>query len=79
MSCACFGSLCGGSPVTSINLSSGYLFRPLSHSDKEVLGAPSSSSVVYAKLKYHIRLLDLDHWETPHSLRFGCTIGVRYP
>lgn len=52
-----------------IDISSGYFVRPLSHSDKEVLDSPLSSSVVYSRLKYHLRALDMDNGETPHSLR----------
>lgn len=59
-----------------IDVSSGYLFRPLSHSDKEVLDAPLSSSVVYARLKYYQKVLGMDQGETPHSLRSGCTISL---
>lgn len=59
-----------------IDVSSGYLFRPLSHSDKEVLDAPLSSSVVYARLKYYLKVLGMDQGETPHSLRSGCTISL---
>jgi hypothetical protein len=65
-----------GTQSLGINISSGYLFRPLSHSGKEVLDAPLSSSVVYARLKHYLKVLDLDQGETPHSLRSGCTISL---
>lgn len=59
-----------------IDISSGYLFRPLSRSGKEILDAPLSSSVVYTRLKHYLAGLGVDQGETPHSLRSGCTISL---
>uniref|UniRef100_A0A8W8L9T9 Tyr recombinase domain-containing protein n=1 Tax=Magallana gigas TaxID=29159 RepID=A0A8W8L9T9_MAGGI len=59
-----------------IDISSGYLFRPLSRSGKEILDAPLSSSVVYTRLKHYLAVLGVDQGETPHSLRSGCTISL---
>lgn len=62
-----------GVQSSGIEISSRYLFRPLSHSDKEVLDAPLLSSVVYAKLKCYLKALDMDPGETPHNVRSVCT------
>uniref|UniRef100_A0A8W8MKM7 Tyr recombinase domain-containing protein n=1 Tax=Magallana gigas TaxID=29159 RepID=A0A8W8MKM7_MAGGI len=59
-----------------IDISSGYLFRPLSRSGKEILDAPLSSSVVYTRLKHYLAVLGVDQGETPHTLRSGCTISL---
>jgi integrase len=57
-----------------IDLSSGYLFRPIIRD--LLLDRPLSYEAVYARLKFYLRSLGLDEGETPHSFRGGCAISL---
>jgi integrase len=59
-----------------VNLSLGYLFRPVGKSRAAVLEECLSYSVVYERLKFYLRAVGLDEGETPHSLRRGCAITL---
>ena len=58
-----------------IDLSLGYLFRPVNNLSV-VLTEPLPYSTVYMRLKSYLRVLGLDDGETPHSLRSGCAITM---
>jgi integrase len=60
-----------------IDLSVGYLFRPVSAYKKAILDQDSLSyGVVYERFKHYLKVLDIDEGETPHSLRRGCAITL---
>jgi hypothetical protein len=59
----------------SVNLSTGYLFRPILR--QRVLDRPLSYEATYQRLKHYLRVLGTDEGETPHSLRGGCAISIR--
>ena len=57
----------------SVDLSKGYLFRPLSPSGR-VLAQPLQYEAIYERLKFYLDTLAINEGETPHSLRGGCAI-----
>ena len=61
-----------------IDLTSGYLFRPVDPSGKQVLELPLSTPAVYARLKLYLRTLGIDEGETPHGLRGGCAVTLAF-
>jgi hypothetical protein len=60
----------------SIDLSCGYLFRPITNSGK-VENNPLSYEAIYDRLKHYLSILGIDKGETPHSIRAGCAISLR--
>ena len=58
-----------------VNLSQGYLFRPVTDSGV-VLNEPISFSAVYSRLMSYLSTLGLYEGETPHSLRAGCALTL---
>ena len=60
----------------SIDLSTGYLFRPVSP-EGVVLDAPLSYEATHDRLKFYLNTLGINQGETPHSLRAGCAISMR--
>ena len=58
-----------------IDLSSGYLFRPVL-GGKTVLNDSMSYSAIYERLKTYLSVLGIDEGETPHSMRAGCAVTL---
>ena len=58
-----------------IDLSSGYLFRPV-RGTKTVLNESMSYSAIYERLKTYLSVLGIDSGETPHSMRAGCAVTL---
>ena len=58
-----------------IDLSAGYLFRPVMGSMK-VLDDCMSYSAIYERLKTYLSILGIDDGETPHSMRAGCAVTL---
>jgi integrase len=42
----------------------------------EVIDVPLSHSAIYDRLKFYLKLLNIDEGETPHSFRAGCAISL---
>lgn len=61
--------------VHGIDLSSGYLFRPVL-GGKTVLNDSMSYSVTYERLKTYLSALGIDDGETPHSMRAGWAVTL---
>jgi integrase len=59
-----------------IDLSAGFLFRPVSVDKSQVLDVGVSYSVMYARLKHYLSVLDIYDGETLHSLRGGCAVTL---
>jgi hypothetical protein len=55
-----------------VDLSLGYLFRPVGKSRSALLEECLSYSVVYMRVKFYLRAVGLEEVKTPHSLRRGC-------
>jgi integrase len=64
-----------GASSINIDLSRGFLFR-LVGSSGDVINEPCSYAAIYDRLKFYLRLLNLDEGETPHSFRGGCAITL---
>ena len=56
-----------------VDLSHGYLFRPVSPGGS-VLSQGMSYACVYDRLKHYLGILDIDSGESPHSFRHGCAV-----
>lgn len=59
-----------------VDLSTGYLFRPLDHSSRYVLDAHVTTPVMHSRLKYYLKLLGIDEGETIHGIRGGCAVTM---
>lgn len=58
-----------------VDLSNGYLFRPVSDQGK-VLEKPLSYSIIYERLHLYLSTLGIYEGETPHSFRSGCAVTM---
>lgn len=59
-----------------IDLTTGYLFRPVT-SEGLVMDSALSYESIYDRLKHYLNKLGINDGETPHSLRAGCAITMR--
>ena len=62
--------------LMGVDLSTGYLFRPLDHSGKYVLDAHVTTPLMQSRLKYYLRSLGIDEGETIHGIRGGCAMTM---
>lgn len=62
----------------NINLNSGFFFRPLSASQKEISDVPFSSSTANSRLKMYLQKTKQWEGETPHSYRSGCALTLSW-
>ena len=61
----------------SVDLSTGYLFRP-TNPQGHILNQPWSSSAASARLKVYLRQAHIDSGETLHSFRAGCALTLTF-
>lgn len=71
-----YQSYAEGSRSMGIDLSKGYLFRTLDDSRSMVTEDPVSPSTTFMRLKYYLRLLNIDEGETPHGIRGTCASSL---
>lgn len=58
-----------------VDLSTGFLFRPVARDDR-VLDESISYSAIYERLKTYLSTLGINEGETPHSMRSGCAVTL---
>ena len=59
-----------------VDLSTGYVFRPLDPAKKQILNKPFTSLALYPRLKAYMERLHIWEGESPHGARSGCTITL---
>ena len=62
--------------LMGIDLTTGYLFRPVDHSKKLVLDTHVSTSLMHSRLKFYMKTLGIDEGESIHGIRGGCAVTM---